>query len=220
MRIIPNLFLEGNHAISLYRGTDNDQKKIYPKAPKTYAAAFKEQGADALFVVDLKGTERERLPELKEAFGKELWWAGQVRDMETVEWLFQNGADRVVLGQGAEPIFAAALEKFGADKLLAGLQVFHYDDAPADCERYVKMGFKDIVVKDMNAEGTLFHPNFDLIEKCIYFSGAHVFASGGISEEYHVKLLQDAGATGVLIGRALYEHRLQLAELKARFERE
>ncbi len=220
MRIIPNLFLDGKHAVSLYRGTENDQKKIYPKAPKSYAAHFAEQGADALFVVDLKGTERARLPELKAAFEGELWWAGQVRDLEALEWLFANGADRVVLGQGAEAIFPAALEKFSPDKLLAGLQVSHYDEAPAVCERYVKMGFKDIVVKDMNAEGTLFHPNFDLIEKCRYFSGAHIYASGGISEEHHVKLLQDAGAAGVLIGRAFFERRLNLAGLKARFEHE
>jgi phosphoribosylformimino-5-aminoimidazole carboxamide ribotide isomerase len=220
MRIIPNLFLDGKHVVSLYRGTENDQKKIYPKAPKSYAGHFAEQGADALFVVDLKGTERARLPELKEAFQGELWWAGQVRDLETLDWLFANGADRVVLGQGAESIFAPALEKFGPEKLLAGLQVFHYDEAPADCERYVKMGFKGIVVKDMNAEGTLFHPNFDLIEKCRYFSGAHIYASGGISEEHHVKLLQDAGAAGALIGRAFFERRLNLGELKARFEHE
>jgi phosphoribosylformimino-5-aminoimidazole carboxamide ribotide isomerase len=220
MRIIPNLFLENGHAVSLYKGTDNDQKKVYPKAAKTYAAHFAEQGATALFVVDLNGSERARLPELKTAFGGELWWAGQVRDIPTVDWLLKNGANKVVLGQGAESIFEEALTTFGKEKLMVGLQVFHYDEAPTDCERYVKMGFTELVVKDMNAEGTLFHPNFDLIEKCVYFSGAKVYASGGISEEHHLQLLKDAGASGALIGRAFFEHRLGLSELKARFELE
>lgn len=220
MRIIPNLFLQGNRAVSLYKGTENDEKKTYLKAPKSYAELFAKQGARTLFIVDLNGTERARLPELKTTFPNELWWAGQVRDLDTVDWLLQNGADRVVLGQAAEEIFAPALERFGSKKLLAGLQVFHYDEAPTDCERFVKMGFEDLVVKDMNAEGTLFHPNFDLMEKCRYFSGGNIFASGGISEERHLKLLQETGAKGAIIGRALFEHQLDLAELRLHFERE
>lgn len=220
MRIIPNLFLQGGHAVSLYKGTDSDQKKVYAKAPKSYAAYFDKEGAGTLFVVDLDGNQREHLPELRKVFTKELWWAGQVHTEETIEWLLANGADRVVLGQSAEPIFVSALKRFGPEKLLAGIQVFHYDDAPEDCARYVKMGFTDIVVKDMNAEGTLFHPNFDLIEKCIYFSGARVFASGGIATQNDLSLLKEAGASGAIIGRALYENELRVAELRGRFERE
>lgn len=220
MKIIPNIFLQGNHVVSLYKGTDSDQKKVYTKAPKTYAEHFAKQGAHTLFVVDLNGTERPRLPELKAAFPGELWWAGQVRDLETVDWLLTHGADRVVLGQAAEEIFPAALEKFGPQKLLAGLQVFHDAEAPTDCERYVKMGFTDLVVKDMNAEGTLFHPNSDLVEKCGYFSGAKIFASGGITEEHDLELLKEAGASGAIIGRALFEHQLDLTSLLSRFEHE
>lgn len=220
MRIIPNIFLQGSHVVSLYKGTENDQKKVYPRPAKSYAAFFEKEGANTLFVVDLNGTERERLPELRSVFTKELWWSGQIRDEESIEWLLMHGADRVVLGQSAQPIFASALKRFGAEKLLAGIQVFHYDEAPALCESYVALGFKDLVVKDMNAEGTLFHPNFDLIEKCMYFSKGNIFASGGISDEYHLKLLREAGAAGAIIGRALYEHQLEIGYLKTQFERE
>lgn len=215
MRIIPNLFLQGNRVVSLYKGTDNELKKTYPKAAKTYAAQFRQQKAEALFVVDLNGSQREHLPELKAAFKGELWWGGQVRDLESIRWLLANGAQKVVLGQAAEAIFLEALKEFGPEKLMVGLQVFRFDDAPSACEQYAKMGFTDLIVKDMMAEGTLFHPDFDLIEKCVYFSKAKIYASGGISEASHIKLLKEAGASGVLIGRALYERRLNIEGLKA-----
>lgn len=218
MRIIPNLFLEHGRAVSLYKGTDNDAKKVYAKAPRSYVEQFGKQGAQTLFIVDLNGTERERLPEFRAVFEGELWWAGHVRDLDTIDWLLKHGADRVVLGESAEGIFEAALARFGPEKLLAGIQAFHYQEVPELCERYVALGFKELVVKDMNAEGTLFHPNFDLMEKCVYFSKAKIYASGGVALANDIRLLKQAGVEGVMIGRALYENEVSLKELMGEFE--
>ena len=82
------------------------------------------------------------------------------------------------------------------------------------------MGFEDILLKDLNAEGTLFQPNFDLMEKCAYFSKKNIYASGGIATEQHLELLKRAGVKGVLIGRALYEHQLDLVKLLTRYQGE
>lgn len=217
MRIIPNLFLQKGRAVSLYKGTDNAEKKTYSKAPKNYAEWFQQQGAQTLFVVDLDGDQRSHLPELRAAFQGELWWAGHVRDLATLDELFAAGVNRVVLGQKAEMIFVEALAKHGPQKLLAGVQAFHYDEVPTLCERLKGLGFNDLVVKDMNAEGTLFHPNFDLMEKGKYFSGANIFASGGVAHENDIHLLAQAGVAGVIIGRALYENELKLQTLLQNF---
>ncbi len=218
MRIIPALFLQNGKVVSLYKGTDNPQKKVYSKLPVTYAESFHVDNAKTLFVIDLDGDQRERLKELKAAFPGELWWAGEVRTLEAIDWLLANGADRIVLGQGAEPIFEAALAKHGPEKLIAGIQAFHYTLVPDLSVKRVEQGFQDIFVKDMNAEGTLFQPNFDLMEKCVYFSKANIYASGGISKEQDIRLLGHAGVKGVVIGRALYEHQLNLASLVRHFE--
>lgn len=218
MRIIPNLFLQKGHAVSLYKGTDNPEKKTYPRAPKNYAQWFQSQGAKTLFVVDLDGDQQARATELREAFQGELWWAGHVREMSTLEALFQAGVDRVVLGEKAEPIFKEALAKFGPAKLLAGIQAFHDEGVPTLCEQRKEVGFTDLIVKDMNSEGTLFHPNFDLMEKAKYFSGANIFASGGVSDSNDIHLLAQAGVSGVIIGRALYENALNLEVLLRKFE--
>lgn len=217
MRIIPNLFLQKGHAVSLYKGTDNPEKKVYPRAPKNYAQWFENEGADTLFVVDLDGDQREHLPELREVFKGELWWAGHVRDRATLDALFEGGVNRVVLGQNAEPIFGEALSAYGPQKVLAGIQAFHYDEVPGLCERLKGIGFTDIVVKDMNAEGTLFHPNFDLMEKARYFSEANIFASGGVAQARDIHLLAQANVTGVIIGRALYENELNVKALIQEF---
>ncbi len=210
MKIIPTLYIQHGKVVSFYRGTDNPQKKIYPKAPKTVAHDFAKAGADTLFVVDPDGTERERLPELREQFEGSLWWAGQVRDMETVKWLLENGADRVVLGWSAKPIFAEALQTYGPGKILAGIQFQHYEEAPHFFEELATYNFEDILVKDLNREGTLFQPNFDLMEKAVYFTGKNIYASGGVCEPDHLILLEEAGVKGAMVARALYEHRLSL----------
>ena len=109
---------------------------------------------------------------------------------------------------------------YGSKRLIAGIRAFSNEGIPELCENRVALGFSEIIVKDMNADGTLFHPNFDLMEKCVYFSKAEVFASGGIGEENDLTLLKQAGVTGVIIARALYEQNLNLSELIHRFEDE
>jgi phosphoribosylformimino-5-aminoimidazole carboxamide ribotide isomerase len=210
MIIIPALFIQNGKVVSLYKGSDNSEKKIYSKAPKSFARHFNKAGAEILFCVDLDGDQERRLPEIREAFSGEIWWAGQVRSLEKIQSCLDNGATRVVLGSSAEPIFKAALAQFGPKQLIAGLQVTQYEEVPEHCQALYELGFKDIIVKDLNAEGTLLNANYDLIEKCNYFSDANIFASGGVGEKRHLQLLERAGAKGALVARALYEGRIDL----------
>lgn len=213
MLIIPSLFIQNGKVISLYKGSDNESKRVYPKAPQSYAELFYRQGARILFVVDLDGDQRERLIELKQAFPGKIWWAGKLRELERLRWLFEHGVDRVVLGQSAQPIHQAALAEHGADRVMVGLKLRLADEITEHCEALSQTGFTDIIVKDLNAEGTLFQPNFDIMEKCVYFSSLKVYASGGISQAQHLQLLEESGVTGALIGRALYENELSLSNL-------
>lgn len=217
MQIIPSIFIQKGKVVSLYKGEDNNQKKSYPKAARSYAAAFEKQGAKTLLVVDLDGIQLPKLKEIRAHFSGDIWWAGKVRNLEYAHACFEAGASHIVLGRSAKDIHEAAIAEFGADKLIAGLQVKNMDDASDFCEAFGAVGFKKILVKDLNAEGTLFHPNFDLMEKCVYFSDLEVYASGGIAEEDHIKLLQRVDVSGVVIGRALYEHQLSLSSLMQTF---
>ncbi|MBT5516628.1 hypothetical protein HOH67_03875 [Candidatus Peregrinibacteria bacterium] len=218
MRIIPAIFIQNGKLVSLYKGNENAEKKIYAKSPKTYVEFFAKEGAKTMFIVDLDGDQEARLPEFRELFTGELWWAGQVRDTEKIQRLLTNGADRIVLGQSASEIYQDAIAKFGKEKLLAGLMLKHYEDAPELCDQLGSTGFDEILVKDLNAEGTLFQPNFDLMEKCVYFSKKTIYASGGIATKNHIKLLKRAGVSGIIIARALYEGDLKMSELLQEFQ--
>lgn len=217
MKIIPTLYLQNGKVVSLYKGNDNEQKKTYPKAAKSYAEFFGKEGASTLFVVDLDGDQHDRLNEIREIFDGEIWWAGKVRDLETIQALLDRGANRIILGHSAESIFESALAQFGPEKLIAGIKVKHHDEGAELCEQLAETTFTDILIKDVNAEGTLFHPSFDLFEKCVYFSGKNVYSSGGIAEEMHLEWLQKIGVKGVSVARAFYENKLSLSRLLDRF---
>lgn len=218
MKIIPAIFLQNGHVVSLYKGNENDQKKVYPKSAKNYAEFFAKKGADIIEVIDLDGKNREKIHEIREVFDGELWWGGQIREIQEVESLFAYGASKVILGEGAKEIYSEALEKFGAEKLLAGIKFRNDPDAPDKCAELSAIGFTDIIVKDLEADGTLYHPNFDQIEKCVIFSKARIYSSGGVAQYDHIEYLKQAGASGAVIGRALYENALDLKRLIDRSE--
>jgi phosphoribosylformimino-5-aminoimidazole carboxamide ribotide isomerase len=219
MKIIPALYIQGGQIISLYKGNENSEKKRYAKSPHQYAALFHKQGARTLFAVDLNGTQRPLIPKLKSHFPEgELWWAGEIRTLEELQEAFTLGADRVILGQSAESIHKEALQIHGPEKLMIGLQFNHYDKAVEVCETIGQSGFKEIIMKDLNAEGTLFNPNYDLMEKCVYFSEVEVFASGGVGSIRDLQLLEQAGVKGVIIARALYENQINLSVALNQFE--
>jgi phosphoribosylformimino-5-aminoimidazole carboxamide ribotide isomerase len=217
MHIVPAIYLQNGKVVSLYKGSDNEEKKRYQKAGTSYAKLFQDQGADTLFVIDLDGDQRERLTEYREVFQGTLWWAGQIRSMEALAEAFEKGADAVILGQSAASIHEEALALYGTEKIIVGLQFQHYEEAPDICEALGSQGFKRLILKDLNAEGTLFQPNFDLMEKCNYFSSAQIYASGGVSQPKHIELLKQAGVKGFIVARALYEHQLNLQELLMRY---
>lgn len=218
MKIIPAIFLQNGQVVSLYKGNENDQKKIYPKSAKNYAEIFAKKGASVLEVIDLDGKNRERIHEIREVFEGEIWWGGHIRTLEEIEALFADGASRVILGEGAAEIYAQALEKFGADKVIAGIKFRNDPDAPDKCAELSRIGFSDIIVKDLEADGTLYHPNFDQIEKCVLFSKAKIYSSGGVAQYDHINYLKQANASGAIVGRALYENALDLKQLIDRSE--
>ncbi|MBU0981112.1 hypothetical protein KKC94_00290 [Patescibacteria group bacterium] len=218
MLIIPAIFIQNGKAVSLYKGEDNPEKKTYHRLPEFYAKEFQEAGAKYLEVIDLDAKNRKLLPNIRAEFTGEIWWGGEVRTIEEISELLANGATRIILGTSASPIYKEALEKFGVEKIMAGLKVHSDPDAPDKCTELSDQGFKYIILHDLESQGTLFHPNFDVMEKCFIFSNAKIFASGGVADVRHIDLLKKAGVTGVIIARALYERHLDLKDLIQRFE--
>lgn len=239
MKIIPNIYLLDSKCVSLYKGKENEQKKVYFKEPFYTARLFESEGAKTLQITDLNASWSGSLYHttiIKKICGNisaEVQLAGGIRTMEEIDKAFKLGIAKVVLGVSAIHVLKEAVAKYGNDKVIFGIKgrknkvdtdLMLEGGVPEVTElakEVEKIGITQIIYKDLETEGTLYHPNFDEIEKLVYETEGRmaIYSSGGIADEYDLKLLKDAGAAGVVISRAFMEDALDLRGLVERFER-
>lgn len=144
--------------------------------------------------------------------------------------MFDSGAALATIGSMAvkeEEAFTAWLRKYGAEKFLLGADVkaekitvsgwteqttiWIYDFL----EKYSGKGVKQIFCTDVSKDGALAGPSVDLYKSIVEkFPDLHFIASGGVSSLDDVYQLQDLGCKGVIIGKAIYEGRVTLQDLK------
>jgi phosphoribosylformimino-5-aminoimidazole carboxamide ribotide isomerase len=76
-----------------------------------------------------------------------------------------------------------------------------------------KAGVKHIIFTDIRRDGTLTGPNLRALRQMVASTNSSVIASGGIGAAEHVTVLGPTGVSGVIIGRALYDGRIDLKKL-------
>ena len=86
-------------------------------------------------------------------------------------------------------------------------------DSVEFCKELENMGVKTIVYTDISKDGMLIGPNFDIYEKLSKETNLDIIASGGISSIEDVKKLKDMNLYGAIIGKALYENKIELKEV-------
>lgn len=237
MLIIPALYLQHGRCVSLYKGQDNEQKKVYSNSPLKLAAQWENQGVTRFHLIDIDhsmGTDPKKnhdvIAGICQRGNVPVEVGGGVRTLEGIEALFTLGVQRVVLGVSARGIIPDALAKYGPERIVFGIKArksfVESDSLPEDsdevleiAEQVIAQGITEIVYKDMEREGTLYHPNYDEIERLIYFMkpGIKIYSSGGVTDLSDLKILSDIGTQGVLIGRALMEHQINLREALERY---
>jgi phosphoribosylformimino-5-aminoimidazole carboxamide ribotide isomerase len=231
MLIIPSLYIEKGRTVSLYKGEENEQKTVYNKSPLNVAKSFEKQGASLIHIIDIdasRGQGSNNLDLIKKIVNElkiPIEIGGGIRTLANIEALFSVGVKRVVLGVSAEPILEKALKKYGPDRIVLGIKArksfVESDNLPPDsdevlevAEKALAKGVRYMVYKDLEREGTLFHPNYDEIERLLFFLGgkAKIFSSGGVTTLEDLSILRNLGATGVLVSRALLEYKIDLKE--------
>jgi phosphoribosylformimino-5-aminoimidazole carboxamide ribotide isomerase len=236
MLIIPTIYLWNNESVAVYKG-DINQIERYRKTPYEFVNYFINQGAKHIYLVDLNSsrfpdptnsehsTNKKIIAEIKNKTdpSTELILGGGIRNEEEVKMLFDTGMDKVVLGVAAEEIYAKAVQTHGADKIIAGVQAKGDEvitekklDFPLRvidfAERLSKYGVTQILYKDVFKEGTQVNPNYDEVDRILNMTDLKVYVSGGISKIKHLELLKKIGVYGAVIGKAFYEHELDLEE--------
>ncbi len=197
------------------------------------ARFFESEGANKIQIIDLGGSLSGELQHTRiigqicQGLKGQVQLGGGIRSIEEVAKAFELGASRVLLGVSSIKILKPALEKYGPSKIIMGIKGRH-DEVDTDftlegetpqvtdlAKQVASVGVTQIIYKDLNTEGALYHPNFDMIEKIVYETGGDIdiYSSGGIADEYDLRLLREAGAKGAIIGRAFMENALSLKKL-------
>jgi phosphoribosylformimino-5-aminoimidazole carboxamide ribotide isomerase len=130
-----------------------------------------------------------------------------VKDEETfVSWLKKYGAQRFLLGADVKD------EKIAVHGWLETTDVWVYDFI----QKYIEHGVQQVFCTDVAKDGALQGPSIELYKNIIRkFPKLHFVASGGVSNIDDVYQLEEINCKGVIIGKAIYEGRISLKELKA-----
>jgi phosphoribosylformimino-5-aminoimidazole carboxamide ribotide isomerase len=235
MQIIPAIDIIDGKCVRLTQG-DYAQKKIYNEHPLEIAKEFEGAGLQRLHLVDLDGAKAGAVKNwkvLENIAGKTsliIDFGGGIKSEEDVQIVFDSGAALATVGSIAvkdETKFVSWLQQFGADKFLLGADVKDEKIAIGGwlettdiwiydfIEKYMKYGVQQIFCTDVSKDGKLEGPSTELYQNIIQkFSHLHFIASGGVSSNKDLEELQNIGCAAAIVGKAIYEGRISLNELK------
>lgn len=235
MEIIPAIDIIDGKCVRLTHG-DYNQKKIYNEHPLEVAKEFEDAGINRLHLVDLDGAKAGAVKNwkvLETIAGKTslvIDFGGGIKSETDVQIVFDSGAAFATIGSIAvkdEKTFTDWLTKFGPGKFLLGAdvkkekitvsgwteetEIWIYDFI----EKYIQKGMKQVFCTDVSKDGVLEGPSTELYKNIVQkFPELHFIASGGVSSIDDLHQLKEMGCKGVIIGKAIYEGRIQLSELK------
>lgn len=232
--LLSALDLRGGRVVRLRQG-DFARETAYTVDPVAVAESFASAGARWLHVVDLDGA-REGLPRQLETVraivagvGERVRCevAGGLRTEAAVRAALGAGAARVVVGTAAlrDPGFAGRLvERFGSDRVVVALDVRHGQalgegwrpGAPRlpvqdALTALAAVGVTTFEVTAIERDGLLEGPDTALLARLVAADRGAIIASGGIGSLDDLRAVRAIGCSGAIVGRALYEGRLDLA---------
>ncbi len=236
--ILPAIDLRGGRVVRLEQG-DFARETAFSNDPVAVAQAFVEAGATWLHVVDLDGartgvpvhgsTVRRIIAAVGEGIRVEV--AGGFRDRASVAAVLEAGAGRVVIGTAAlrDPAFAGRLvADHGAPRVAVAIDVrggravghgwaadaVGVDPAEA-VQRLHDAGVDTFEATAIERDGLKEGPDLALYERLVVLDRGEIIASAGIATAEHLRAVRDIGCTGAILGRAIYDGRLDLATVMA-----
>ncbi|MEX0713618.1 MAG: 1-(5-phosphoribosyl)-5-[(5-phosphoribosylamino)methylideneamino]imidazole-4-carboxamide isomerase [Pirellulales bacterium] len=231
MQIWPAIDLRGGQCVRLQQG-DYHRETVFGNDPAAMAVRWVQQGALCLHLVDLDGAKLgrpanlEAVKDILDAVDVPCELGGGIRDDESIAALLELGLQRLVIGTRAleEPEWFCAMCRRFPDRLALGLDAregrvaTHGWLATSDvtagelAARYVGEPLAAIIYTDIARDGMLSGPNLPAMRELVSAIDIPVLASGGVRRAEDVADLALVGVAGCIIGRALYEGTLTLAD--------
>ena len=238
MIIYPAIDLKGGRCVRLSQGRA-DRETVYSEDPAEIAAGFKAAGSGWVHVVDLDGAfsgEPGNISAISAivAVGLRVELGGGLRSSDSVERALAMGVSRAVVGTRAaesEEFVAELVREFG-ERIAVGIDakngrvaVKGWVDTTGTsaldlARRMASLGVATLIHTDIGTDGMLTGPNFAAQEALLAAVACRVIASGGVSRREDVAQLaalarRYANLDGVIVGKALYEKRVDLPDLLA-----
>lgn len=238
MQLYPAIDMKGGKCVRLTQGLF-DNVRVYSDTPADMAKLWVSQGATFLHIVDLDGAlaghsvNEAAIRAIAESVDVPIQLGGGIRSREAVKNMLALGITRCIIGTRAveQPEFIRELvQEFGADRIVVGVDakdgmvaVEGWEKtstltAVELCEQMKSYGAEHIVYTDISRDGTLTGPNVAYTKMLTDETGLDVIASGGMSCMEDLQTLYESGIRGAIIGKALYENRINLTDALARFQ--
>ena len=235
MRIIPAIDIIDGKCVRLSKG-DYSTKKIYNEDPVETAKQFEGAGIRHLHLVDLDGAKSKHivnhrvLERIASKTDLQIDFGGGLKSDEDLHVAFESGASQVTGGSIAvtEPeTFMRWLETYGSGRIILGADAIKGKIATSGwqensdkelipfIESYYQKGVSYVISTDIDKDGMLEGPSFELYQEILdRVRGVKLIASGGISKFDELPRLAEMGCEGTIIGKAIYENRIQLKDLE------
>jgi phosphoribosylformimino-5-aminoimidazole carboxamide ribotide isomerase len=236
MILYPAIDIRGGRCVRLIEG-DFNRETAYDSDPSAAARRWVKAGAEWLHIVDLDGAvegrpiNREAVAQIRASVDVPIQLGGGLRQLTDLEDAFATGVDRAILGTVAlrDPeLVISAVSRWG-DRIAVALDardgrlatdgwLGQTDTRAVEvAQRLAQRRVRHFIYTDIRRDGTLSGPNLEGLSELVEKVDADVIASGGIALLDDIKAAANVGATGAIIGRALYDGRVDLAEALALF---
>jgi phosphoribosylformimino-5-aminoimidazole carboxamide ribotide isomerase len=234
MQIIPAIDLIEGKCVRLTEG-DYAQKKIYNEDPLEVAKAFEGIGLMRLHLVDLDGAKAGEvvnwkvLEKIANNTNLKIDFGGGIKNEATLKTVLNTGATYATIGSLAvqnRNLFENWIQQFGPAQFMLGADVFDEKIAIGGwlekteinvytfMQSYLDKGITQIFCTDIQKDGKLQGPSIELYKNILaQFPTLFFIASGGVSKLQDLTNLRTIGCSAAIVGKAIYENKITLAEL-------
>mgnify|MGYP004535955691 CR=1 FL=1 len=234
MKIIPAIDIINGKCVRLSKG-DYSTMKVYNENPLEVAKEFEASGIRFLHLVDLDGAKSRHivnhkiLEDIARETSLQIDFGGGLKTLEDIQTAFNSGAEQITIGSIAvqDPEFCFNLiSRFGQEKIILGADCNNrkiktsgwLEESDRDVIdfilQYQQKGIQQVICTDISKDGMLEGPSTDLYKDILDQASVQLVASGGISNIEDVYTMKAIGCSGTIIGKAIYEGKISLNELK------
>ena len=235
IKSIPAIDIIGGKCVRLSQG-DYDRVKVYDASPVDMAKQFADCGVSRIHLVDLDGAKASKpvnirtLEQIANSVDLELEWGGGLSNDQALRDIFNAGAACGIIGSAAvlsPEKFSGWLKEFSGQRMILGADVRGHKVAVKGwtedseqtieqvIERFLPEGLSQVICTDISRDGMLSGPNIGLYRQLQEtFPGVEFTVSGGVAGPQDIEALAQAGMRKVITGKAIYENRITLRQIR------